>query len=750
MPYNPGRNHPTGQVVRERMAEELIGKMIGGYQVIDILGRGGMAVVYRAHQVSMNRDVALKVLPRQFLHDDTYLKRFSREVEIVSRLEHRSIVPVYDYGEHNGQPYIAMRLMSGGSVEDLLKHGPLPPDRVLDILAQVGPALDFAHSRDVLHRDLKPSNILLDSAGGAYITDFGIGRWLSEMNTTITTQGVVGTPSYMSPEQAQAKPLDGRSDLYSLGVMLFEMTTGQRPFESDTPYSIAVMQVTTQPPAPRSIKADVTPAVEAVILRTLEKSPADRYQTAAELVAALRTAQTQPTASDTPPRPGPVVPAPTPASIPSAAPVPPPLPHYTPPPGAAGGSQPYVEWLPSRRRANWLLSWVLGSVIGCALLSVVLGMSWVFVRDLFVEPPPGEAAVTEDAAATEIVNRPDRIITGSAPVTTDAPRSTATVLPATATEPVILMISVTPAASPVTGVAPIGVRPTNTRPPQLIPITATPPGGAAATTGLSGQLLFFAERDAAFNIYRLDLATLGETQITDVDGADSYPVVSPDGTRIVYQSSRDGDFDIYVADIDGGNGRKLTDNTVIDRLPDWSPDGEWIIYSSDTRGDGTLDLYRIRPDGTDLEQVFSNGLRNSHPRYSPDGRSIVFTTGDPDDSRTWEIARIEASTGVLSFLTRNNIKDWSPNFHPDGQRIVYLTDGDGHSAIATMALDGADVQPVFDGSGYELGASYSPDGEQIVFSSDVTGRDELYVMRADGSDVRQVTTGGGLYGHWVR
>ena len=214
--------------------EDLSGQQIGGYEILNVIGHGGMATVYRARQISMQRIVALKVLPRQFLLDDTYMQRFHREVEIVSRLEHRNIVPVHDYGEADGQPYIVMRYMPAGSVDDLLAEGPLEMELAVKILEQIAPALDYAHSKGVLHRDLKPSNILMDDNGDAYLTDFGIARVLGENQggISITTRHVVGTPAYMSPEQAQGQPLDSRSDVYALGVMLFEMVTGQRPFQA--------------------------------------------------------------------------------------------------------------------------------------------------------------------------------------------------------------------------------------------------------------------------------------------------------------------------------------------------------------------------------------------------------------------------------------------------------------------------------------------------------------------------------------
>src|SRR5664279_840029 len=205
------------------MADDLIGRKIGGYEILELIGHGGMATVYRARQISMNRIVAVKVLPRQFLSDETYMQRFNREVKIVSELEHRSIVPVHDYGVAEEQPYIVMRYMSGGSVDDLLREGALDLDEIVHIVEQIAPALDYAHGKGLLHRDLKPSNILMDDNGDAYLTDFGIARLMTDMSTaTLTTKGVVGTPSYMSPEQAQGQTLDHRSHLCSLGATLFE------------------------------------------------------------------------------------------------------------------------------------------------------------------------------------------------------------------------------------------------------------------------------------------------------------------------------------------------------------------------------------------------------------------------------------------------------------------------------------------------------------------------------------------------
>ena len=272
------------------MDDKLIGKTIGGYQIVEEIGQGGMATVYRAHQISMNRDVAIKILPLQFSHHAASLDRFKQEASIVARLEHRAIVPVHDYGEHEGIPYIVMRHMDGGSVDDLLAKSPVPPGQTLQIIQQIAPALDYAHREGVLHRDLKPSNILLDANEDAYITDFGIARILGTPSNRLTTSGVVGTPSYMSPEQAQGHELDGRSDVYALGVVLFEMLTGTRPFEGETPYSVAVKHVTEAPPSICGVNPRLPRSLDPVLYKALAKNREVRFQTADELAQALQAA----------------------------------------------------------------------------------------------------------------------------------------------------------------------------------------------------------------------------------------------------------------------------------------------------------------------------------------------------------------------------------------------------------------------------------------------------------------------------
>jgi tRNA A-37 threonylcarbamoyl transferase component Bud32 len=732
------------------MTDDLIGKRISGYEIVTRIGQGGMATVYRAHQLSMQRDVAIKILPRQFLNDEAYKKRFNQEVKIASQLEHRNIIPVYDYGVFDEQPYIVMRYMPHGSVDDLLhQHGALPTEQILSIVEQIAPALDYAHEKQVLHRDLKPSNVLLDDHNGAFLTDFGIARLLGENASGITTQGVVGTPSYMSPEQAQGHPLDGRSDLYALGVMIFEMATGRRPFYSDTPYSIAVMQVTQAPPTPRSINPRITPSVERVIVRAMDKKRENRYPTGAALVEALRVAtmskehDTQPSGVKiNPPPQGQApqaiiaAPQPNPQPVYASPQSPPPIMMQQPVPQQPAYSDPnvapYTPPYPYKRRkqndgGTWS-SLAIGGAIGCGLL-VVIAVIALIVISIIMSGANERGSVTDN---TDLVLQ-DTGGEFSLPTPTQE-----------AGEP-------PPTESPTeVAVLPVGQRPTNT--PGVVLEDRSGTLDISDTPGSS--LLYFAPRDENnYEIFTLDLNNNSETRLTERLGVDSYPQISPDGAQIVFQSDRDGDFDIYLMNMNGQNVRRLTDNAVTDRLPAWSPDGQWIIYSSDTENDGNLDLYVIRPNGDDQQIIFGNNRRNSHARWSPDGRYLVFTTGQ-SDTATWEIGILQMTdlidSGDFTYLTRNTMQDSSPNFHPDGRSIIYLTMGEGRAAIGALDLDTNETRILYDGPGYEWGAHYSRDGSQIAFNTNYpSARDEVYVINVDGSDLRQVTQNGGMYPSWI-
>lgn len=258
---------------------------ISNYQIAETLGSGGMATVYKAYQPKLDRHVAIKVLHPNIAQDANFLARFEREARIVARLEHPYIVPIYDFDEANGQPYLVMKYVEGYTLKDLLKSHRLNNDSILDLVKKIGKALSYAHQQGILHRDLKPSNILVDERGEPFLTDFGLARIAQQGESTMSVDVMLGTPHYISPEQAQGKTdLDQRTDIYSFGIILYEMATGRVPFVGDTSYGIIHDQIYTPPPPPSEINPNVSPEVEAVILRALTKNRDDRYSTVDELV----------------------------------------------------------------------------------------------------------------------------------------------------------------------------------------------------------------------------------------------------------------------------------------------------------------------------------------------------------------------------------------------------------------------------------------------------------------------------------
>ena len=261
---------------------------IGRYEIKAELGRGGMATVYQAYDPRFEREVAIKVLPREMLHDPQFRARFEREAKTIAMLEHPAIVPVYDFGEEDGQPYFVMRYMTGGSLSDRMNQGSITVKEAARIIERLAPGLDEAHAKNIVHRDLKPGNILFDRLNEPYVSDFGIAK-LSEAQANLTGSAIIGTPTYMSPEQAQGEPVDRRSDIYALGVILYEMLSGKPPYKADTPMGVVVKHITEPVPHILDVNSNLPQAIEAVIQKAMAKDKQARFATCAELAATLST-----------------------------------------------------------------------------------------------------------------------------------------------------------------------------------------------------------------------------------------------------------------------------------------------------------------------------------------------------------------------------------------------------------------------------------------------------------------------------
>ena len=280
---------------------DLSGQTLGRYHLIEKLGEGGMAVVYKAFDTRLERDVAIKIIRTdQFAPAvlDRILKRFEREAKAMARLSHPNIVKVLDFGDHEGSPYLVMEYLPGGTLKQQLGK-PIPFTEAAALLQPIAEALEYAHSEKILHRDVKPSNILVTRNGRLMLTDFGIAKLLdAEEGQTLTGTGVgVGTPEYMSPEQGLGREVDARTDVYSLGVVFYELVTGSKPYQADTPMAVVLKQVNDPLPRPGELVKDIPDKVEQAIFKALGKKPEDRYQTMQEFETALEQLEASLTAS---------------------------------------------------------------------------------------------------------------------------------------------------------------------------------------------------------------------------------------------------------------------------------------------------------------------------------------------------------------------------------------------------------------------------------------------------------------------
>ena len=265
----------------------LTGQTIAGYKIEAPLAKGGMGAIYRARQLSNGREVAFKVMLSDATEEGSLIQRFKREAEVLSSLKHANIIDVYDYGESDGVLYMVMPLLTHGTLGDKMRRARLTNDEIRQTMIQVAGAMQYAHSQHIVHRDLKPENILLDAAGNCKVCDFGIVS-IQDASTRLSKVGtLMGSAHYMAPEQCNGAAVDARTDIYALGVILFQMATGQLPFTGDSWNAVALQQITKTPESPRTLNGSLSPAIERTILKALEKKPQDRFDTAAAFSTAV-------------------------------------------------------------------------------------------------------------------------------------------------------------------------------------------------------------------------------------------------------------------------------------------------------------------------------------------------------------------------------------------------------------------------------------------------------------------------------
>ena len=773
----------------------MIGTTVGHYSILEKLGAGGMGVVYRARDLTLGRVVALKFLPENLARDAQALERFRREARLASALNHPNICTIYEIGEQGEQYFIAMEFLQGQTLSSLIQNKPLNTNTVLELGIQVTDALDAAHSAGIIHRDLKPANIFVTAKGQAKVLDFGLAisaqrthdfsarandpASVGSADTRLTIQGTtIGTVAYMSPEQSLGEELDARTDLFSLGVVLYEMVTGELPFKGATPAAIFNAILNRSPVTPSKLNPTVPLKLEEIINNALEKKRGLRCQSAAEVNVNLKR-----------------------------------LKHELEPDTDTRATSPRRRWVP------W---WAV-------VLVVAVLVAGYFLRSQFARNSERLLATVKlvQLTTTEGLHEfaawaPDE---KHIAYSKDVNGFKKIFIKPLQGEPQQLSFGqaddIQPSWTP-DGQGILFVR-SNQPSGKLEPgdVFGRYEGGDVWRKDMaSGKEEKFL--DNAFNpafssdgkMISVDTSWAGPRRIWVVDAqghnpqqitSDSSEAVdhlepnwSPDGKNIVFQNLERTKFSIKVVNVATHAITALTEGRFHDLNPIWSRSGKYIYFTSD-RGGG-LNIWRIKVSGTgqgagtpqqvtmgsgqdlqlamtasgkqltfsilrqnaDLwrlpvspqtglptgnpEEVLASTREDSRGAWSPDGTQIAFNSDRSGDMNIYVHSLVDNSNRQI---TRGPGGDFQPQWSPDGARLVFFSSRAGNADIWLVNLTANSPRRLTSDSALDINPFFSPDGAYIAFQSDRTGRLEVWLMNSDGSNQRQLTKTG-VSGHFLR
>ncbi len=679
--------------------QDLSGQTLGQYRIIEPLGRGGMASVFRAYQPALDRYVAIKVLPPYYAHEPGFTERFEREAKSVAQLNHHHILPIYDYGQEGDYSYIVMQYVEGGTLHALLTGQPMPPHETVRYIGEIASALDYAHGRGILHRDVKPANILLDRGRDRWslLSDFGLARMI-EGTSALTGSGVgIGTPRYMSPEQGQGMEVDHHTDIYSLGVMLYQMATGRVPFDAETPFAIVLKHISDPLPMPSTVNPDVPEGVERVIIKAMAKEPENRFDSAGEMAGALKEAVEK----------GGVI-APEPVPEDSRAPIeigatgdaPTLRKGVSSPPAPETAASTQVETGRERGLPGWV--WALG---GALALLVVVVLFVMVDGGLFVLSDKGgdEKAEIDNTGTTQAVTSPEPPTATTEPVSatpTPAPSDVAeAIVPTTSAPPTDV-----PTPHPLAGVLPLYKLEGHE---EAVLGVAFSPDGATLVSG---------SEDRSVRLWRVSdgslLQTLWHERVTGV-------AFSPDGSLLASTSTGGPGVKLWHtgdgSPVEGFGEDERTVNGVA-----FSPDGKSLAVTSWN----SVRLLRLS-DGEVLRTFEGHESSVVAAAFSPDGETLASASWD-STARLWRV-----SDGMLLQTIQHAGRVEDVAFSPDGETIATAS---GDEVRLWQVSDGSLLRQFEGHSGYVECVDFSPDGETLV-SGGIDSTVRLWNV-SDGSPIR--------------
>lgn len=676
---------------------DLIGQCLGQYEVTAPLGKGGMATVYRAHQLNVERDVAIKVLKPELVDNPDFIKRFEREAKLSASLSHPHILKLFDYGQQGDIIYLVTELLPGGSLADLIKTGP-PLSLTRRILKQIAQALDYAHRRGIVHRDLKPQNVLFDDDGNVFLVDFGIATLLSEVAEQAQTGLIVGTPTYIAPEQWLGTEVDARTDIYALAVIVYEMLAGRPPFVGDSLDSLIQQHMHEPPPQIHTLNPNLPPTVHKVFAKALAKAQTDRYDSAVAFEEAFDEAVQGQEDGDLPFQ-----------QVANTTMLPQTTVEFQMPDAIA----PESERTEARKRRIPLVA----AVAVVALLLVGAAFAVLSGR--------AQPAITKTASAVALI-----------PAATNTSVRVATSIPSTPT------VAYTPTTAPTATITPnlqatiaAGIAMTSTVKAAIamseVPSTAV---AGAPTPTASGVLAFASDRDGNWEIYVMDSNGQNVHNLTRNPADDTQPVWSPDGSKITFISNRDKNQEIYVMDADGQNLHNLTQNAADDNQPAWSPDGKQLAFIS-FRG-GNAELFLMDSTGAS-QRLTNNSSEDSNPVWSPDGKQLAFESKRNGDIGIYVV---DLDSRKERRLTKDRSDNRFPVWSPDGKQIAYISDRRTKWEIFVIDLDGKNEHNLTDNPANDIDPLWSPDGKQIAFISDRRDTWEIWLMDSNGNNPDRLTS----------